>query len=102
MAPGPTAEVCNWNCVGAAAPVPLTIFVAGELPGVLLATRTVALRPPAASGVNVTVTEHDPPIGIVAVQLFVCEKSFGFDPPIVTPVTCSGAVAVARFVTVNV
>ncbi len=99
--PGPTAEVCNWYCVGAIAPVPLTILDAGEFPGALFVTRMAALRPPAASGVNVTLIEHDPPAGIAAVQVFVSEKSFGFDPPIVTPVTCRGAVAVARFVTVN-
>jgi hypothetical protein len=83
------------------APVPLMILEAGEADGVLFVTRIVALRPPAASGLNVTVIVQDPPTGMATVQLFVCEKSPGFDPPMATPLIWSGAVPLGRFSTVN-
>jgi hypothetical protein len=94
--PGPLAVTAIENLVTVVAPVPLssepTKFPLGPL------TFTVAARPPTTCGVKVMVMEHDDPAGIGAdMQVFVCEKSPGFEPPMVTDDTTSDAVAFAPF-----
>ena len=80
-------EVCSWYSVVAVIPTPATTFESLELFGSFVVETTAALRPPIASGLKVTAIEQDPPAGITTVQLLVWEKSLGFDPLIVMPLS---------------
>src|ERR1700723_2193734 len=56
-----------------------------------------AVRLPSACGVKVRLIKQDDPTGILDVQLFVSEKSPGFEPAKVMPETMSGAVPSGKF-----
>jgi hypothetical protein len=55
----------------------------------LSAMFTVAVRAPAATGLNVSVIAHDAPIATLVPQVLVCEKELAFVPVMLTPVTVS-------------
>ena len=94
--PGPLMTVVNENLVTVVAPVPLSVVPTSAPLGPL--TVIVAARPPTTCGENVRVMEHDDPAGIGAdMQVSVCEKSPGFEPPMVIDDTTSGPVACVPF-----
>jgi hypothetical protein len=94
--PGPLAVTATENLVTVVAPVPVSVLVSVNPFGPL--TTIAPARPPTACGENVRVMEHDEPAGIgAAVQVSVCEKSPGFEPPISIDVTTSDSVALGPF-----
>ena len=94
MVPGPLTTVVNEYLVTVVTAVPVT--VASTAPAFVAKSRRAA-RLPRACGVNVMVIEQKAPAAMGALQLFVCEKSPGFEPMNVTPETVSGAVALSLF-----
>lgn len=88
--PGPFMVMLNAYFVTVVTAVPLT--VAPISPPFVVKFRR-AVRPPRASGVKVMLIVQESPTAMGEVQLFVCEKSPGFEPAQVKPETVSGAVA---------
>jgi hypothetical protein len=94
--PGPLAVTAKVNLVTVVAPLPVSELLSVSPFGPLIVTAPA--RPPTACGENVSVMEHDEPAGIgAAVQVFVCEKSPGFEPPMAIDVTTSDSVAFGPF-----
>jgi hypothetical protein len=94
--PGPVTDKLNEYFMTVVTPVPVRFAEAIDPLGPLMFN--VAARAPNACGVNVTVTEHEPPMGSGAdVHGLDSEKSSGLDPPIVTALTTAAAVAVFGF-----
>jgi hypothetical protein len=77
---------------GAAIEFPMTFMTCGE-PGASSVSPTLAVRNPAASGLNVTVMMHEAFMGMALTQAGSEKlKSLMFAPPIATFVMCSAAV----------
>lgn len=100
IVPGPVTLVEKVNFVTVVTPVPVSCAPTSAPLGPLMLS--VAARPPKACGVKITVTEHDDPAGAGDVQVFICEKSPGFEPPSVIEDTVMGPVALAPFSSVKV
>jgi len=80
-------------------PVPVSVAVCGD-PAALSATDSVALRPVAEAGVNVTEMEQLAPAARDVPQVLVWAKSLGSEPVIVMPVMASAALPVLESVAV--